>query len=75
MPTSEAQKKASKKYYEKNKNKGCSEALIRAQKKYRMKNKEKYGEYTRKARLKYYYNNKNYKDIDNMAKSFELLFS
>ena len=74
MPTSEAQKKASKKY-EKNKNKGCSEALIKAQKKYRMKNKEKYGEYTRKARLKYYYNNKNYKDIDNMAKSFELLFS
>ena len=50
-------------------------ALKRAQHAYRLKNKQKYLDYNKKSRLKYYYNNKNYKDIDNMSKSFALLYA
>ena len=52
-----------------------SPALKRAQQAYRSKNKQKYLDYNKKARLKYYYNNKNYQDIDNMSKSFALLYA
>lgn len=51
-----------------------SASLKKAQEKYRSKNKEKYLEYTRKARMKHYYSNKNYTNLDDMSKSFRLLF-
>jgi hypothetical protein len=51
-----------------------SPALKKAQHAYRLKNKQQYLDYNKKARLKHYYKNKNYNDIDNMSKSFALLF-
>ena len=51
-----------------------SASLKRAQEKYRIKNKQKYLEYNRKARMKHYYSNKNYRDVDDMSKAFWLLF-
>lgn len=51
-----------------------TQAMKEAQKRYRMKNKENYKGYNRKSRLTYYYKNRNYKDIENMSKSFEMLF-
>ena len=52
-----------------------SASLKKAQQKYRSKNKQKYLEYNRKARLKHYYNTKNYQNVDDMHKSFTHLFA
>jgi len=51
-----------------------SDAMKKAQKKYREKNKIKYLEYSKKSRMKHYYNNRNYHKVDDMSTSFRNLF-
>ena len=51
-----------------------SPAMKRAQAKYRLNNRQKYLEYNKKARLKYYHHTKNYRHIDDMRSSFARLF-
>ncbi len=52
-----------------------SQAVLMAEKKYRNKNIEKYNEYNKNAVAKYYAKTKNYRDVENMYKSFQLLFN
>lgn len=52
-----------------------SEALKQAQKRYVAKNKDKYRKLNRKNRMAHYYRNRNYIDVENMGKSFKLLFN
>ena len=61
--------KAQKKYRMKR-----GQAVIMAEQKYRNKNLEKYNEYNKTAVTKYYAKTKNYRDVENMYKSFQLLF-
>ena len=61
--------KAQKKYRMKR-----GQAVIMAEQKYRNKNIEKYNEYNKTAVTKYYAKTKNYRDVENMYKSFQLLF-
>lgn len=51
-----------------------SEALKQAQKRYRQKTYNKCLEINRESKKKNYYKNTNYRNIDNMALSFRLLF-
>ena len=51
-----------------------SPATKRAQAKYRLNNRQQYLDYNKKARLKYYHNTKNYRQIDDMRSSFVRLF-
>jgi hypothetical protein len=62
--------KAQKKYRTKR-----GQAVIRAELKYRNNNVERYADYNKTAVTKYYAKNKNYRDIENMYKSFQLLFN
>jgi len=55
-------------------NKMVRECTLRAIKKYREKHPEKYAAYSRKSRMKHYYKNRNYTKVDDMYKSFQLLF-
>ena len=52
-----------------------SQAVLMAEKKYRNKNIEKYNEYNKNAVAKYYAKTKNYRDVEKMYKSFQLLFN
>lgn len=51
-----------------------SQSLKEAQKRYREKNREAHNATNLKCRMNRYYMTKNYKDVDNMAKSFYLLY-
>ena len=51
-----------------------TEALKEAQKRYRLKTYNKCLEINRKSNKVNYHKNKNYKNIDNMALSFKLLY-
>lgn len=51
-----------------------SPAMKKAQAKYRLHNRQKYLDYNKKARLKYYHNTKNYRHLDDMQSSFARLF-
>ena len=62
--------KAQKKYQMKR-----SQAVIRAEQKYRNNNVERYVDYNKNSCSKYYVKNKNYRDVENMYKSFQLLFN
>jgi len=62
--------KAQKKYRMKR-----SQAVIRAEQKYRNNNVERYVDYNKNSCRKYYAKNKNYRDVENMYKSFQLLFN
>ena len=62
--------KAQKKYRMKR-----SQAVIRAEQKYRNNNVERYADYNKNSCRKYYAKNKNYRDVENMYKSFQLLFN
>ncbi len=59
--------KAKKKYRMKR-----SQAVIRAEQKYRNNNVERYN---KNSCRKYYAKNKNYRDVESMYKSFQLLFN
>lgn len=52
-----------------------TEAQKQAQQRYRMKNKERYRQYHRKARLTYYYKNRNQIDIENVGKNLQAMFA
>ena len=51
-----------------------SEAMKEAQRRYRLKTYNKCLEINRKSKKTNYHKNKNYKNIDNMALSFKLLY-
>jgi hypothetical protein len=67
---SSARIKAQKKYRMKR-----SQEVIRAEQKYRNNNVERYADYNKTAVTKYYLKTKNYRDVENMYKSFQLLFN
>jgi hypothetical protein len=62
--------KAQKKYRTKR-----GQAVITAEQKYRNKNMQRYADYNKTAVMKYYAKTKNYRDVENMYKSFQLLFN